>query len=94
MQFDDVCETGSLNQDKRLFVYVCLSQNLTLIKCIKCASHTSEVCVIHGSSVQFPSLCISSLFSDGHEIAVVYFRNGYMPQNYVSEQVLIKDLLY
>lgn len=28
-----------------------------------------------------------SLFSDGREVAVVYFRNGYMPQNYVSEQV-------
>uniref|UniRef100_A0A7N6BH03 Glutathione synthetase n=1 Tax=Anabas testudineus TaxID=64144 RepID=A0A7N6BH03_ANATE len=27
-----------------------------------------------------------SLFSDGREVAVVYFRNGYMPQNYVSEQ--------
>uniref|UniRef100_A0A8D3DGL1 Glutathione synthetase n=1 Tax=Scophthalmus maximus TaxID=52904 RepID=A0A8D3DGL1_SCOMX len=24
--------------------------------------------------------------SDGLEVAVVYFRNGYMPQNYVSEQ--------
>uniref|UniRef100_A0AAQ5XMX2 Glutathione synthetase n=1 Tax=Amphiprion ocellaris TaxID=80972 RepID=A0AAQ5XMX2_AMPOC len=27
-----------------------------------------------------------SLFSDGQEVAVVYFRNGYMPQNYMSEQ--------
>ncbi|XP_058266104.1 glutathione synthetase isoform X1 [Hemibagrus wyckioides] len=26
------------------------------------------------------------LFVDGQEIAVVYFRNGYMPQNYKSEQ--------
>ncbi|KAM4563030.1 glutathione synthetase isoform 1-T3 [Odontesthes bonariensis] len=26
------------------------------------------------------------LFVDGKEVAVVYFRNGYMPQNYVSEQ--------
>ncbi|KAI3357189.1 hypothetical protein L3Q82_015652 [Scortum barcoo] len=26
------------------------------------------------------------LFVDGQEVAVVYFRNGYMPQNYVSEQ--------
>lgn len=26
------------------------------------------------------------LFVDGREIAVVYFRNGYMPQNYTSEQ--------
>ncbi|XP_060930461.1 glutathione synthetase [Limanda limanda] len=26
------------------------------------------------------------LFVDGLEVAVVYFRNGYMPQNYVSEQ--------
>lgn len=32
-------------------------------------------------------LC-DSVFSDGLEVAVVYFRNGYMPQNYVSEQVL------
>lgn len=42
-RFDDVCKTGSLDHEKRLFV-------------------------------------------DGQEIAVVYFRNGYMPQNYVSEQ--------
>ncbi|KAF6723106.1 Glutathione synthetase [Oryzias melastigma] len=42
-RFDDVCRSGSLDQDKRLFV-------------------------------------------DGKEIAVVYFRNGYMPQNYTSEQ--------
>nr|XP_046252983.1 glutathione synthetase [Scatophagus argus] len=41
--FEDVWKTGSLDQDKRLFV-------------------------------------------DGEEVAVVYFRNGYMPQNYVSEQ--------
>lgn len=26
------------------------------------------------------------LFVDGHEVAVVYFRDGYDPQNYVSEQ--------
>ncbi|TNM86308.1 hypothetical protein fugu_006538 [Takifugu bimaculatus] len=26
------------------------------------------------------------LFVDGQEVAVVYFRNGYMPQNYQSEQ--------
>uniref|UniRef100_A0A3Q1EHH7 Glutathione synthetase n=1 Tax=Acanthochromis polyacanthus TaxID=80966 RepID=A0A3Q1EHH7_9TELE len=26
------------------------------------------------------------LFVDGQEVAVVYFRNGYMPQNYMSEQ--------
>lgn len=26
------------------------------------------------------------LFVDGHEVAIVYFRNGYMPQNYTSEQ--------
>ncbi|XP_051517776.1 glutathione synthetase-like isoform X2 [Myxocyprinus asiaticus] len=26
------------------------------------------------------------LFVDGREIAIVYFRNGYMPQNYTSEQ--------
>lgn len=26
------------------------------------------------------------LFVDGKEIAIVYFRNGYMPQNYTSEQ--------
>lgn len=26
------------------------------------------------------------LFVDGQEVAVVYFRNGYMPQNYVSEE--------
>lgn len=42
-RFDDVSKTGSLDQDKRLFV-------------------------------------------DGNEVAVVYFRNGYMPQNYTSEQ--------
>uniref|UniRef100_A0A671UDV2 Glutathione synthetase n=1 Tax=Sparus aurata TaxID=8175 RepID=A0A671UDV2_SPAAU len=42
-RFDDVCEKGSLDQDKRLFV-------------------------------------------DGQEVAVVYFRNGYMPQNYPSEK--------
>ncbi|AWP09216.1 putative glutathione synthetase-like isoform 2 [Scophthalmus maximus] len=42
-RFEDVCKSGSLDQDKRLFV-------------------------------------------DGLEVAVVYFRNGYMPQNYVSEQ--------
>lgn len=27
------------------------------------------------------------LFSDGQEVAVVYFRSGYMPENYTSEQV-------
>ncbi|KAM7410833.1 hypothetical protein PAMA_021002 [Pampus argenteus] len=43
-RFDDVCKTGSLDQDKRLFV-------------------------------------------DGCEVAVVYFRNGYMPQHYTSEQI-------
>ncbi|XP_041859049.1 glutathione synthetase [Melanotaenia boesemani] len=42
-RFDDVYKTGSLDQNKRLFV-------------------------------------------DGKEVAVVYFRNGYMPQNYISEQ--------
>ncbi|MCI4387556.1 hypothetical protein PGIGA_G00075500 [Pangasianodon gigas] len=42
-QFEDVSRSGSLDQNKRLFV-------------------------------------------DGQEIAVVYFRNGYMPQNYKSEQ--------
>ncbi|KAM9343423.1 glutathione synthetase isoform 2-T3 [Pholidichthys leucotaenia] len=42
-RFDDVSATGSLDQDKRLFV-------------------------------------------DGKEVAVVYFRNGYMPDNYTSEQ--------
>ncbi|XP_004070334.1 glutathione synthetase [Oryzias latipes] len=42
-RFDDVCRSGSLDQDKRLFV-------------------------------------------DGKEVAVVYFRNGYMPQNYTSEE--------
>uniref|UniRef100_A0A8C7YH57 Glutathione synthetase n=1 Tax=Oryzias sinensis TaxID=183150 RepID=A0A8C7YH57_9TELE len=42
-RFDDVCGSGSLDQDKRLFV-------------------------------------------DGKEVAVVYFRNGYMPQNYTSEE--------
>ncbi|XP_013871723.1 glutathione synthetase [Austrofundulus limnaeus] len=26
------------------------------------------------------------LFVDGTEVSVVYFRNGYMPQNYISEQ--------
>lgn len=42
-RFDDVFKTGSIDEDKRLFV-------------------------------------------DGEEVAVVYFRNGYMPQNYASEQ--------
>ncbi|XP_071331656.1 glutathione synthetase-like [Trachinotus anak] len=49
-RFDDVCKTGSLDQDKRLFV-------------------------------------------DGLEVAVVYFRNGYMPQNYTSEQAWDARLL-
>ncbi|KAG7999752.1 Glutathione synthetase [Nibea albiflora] len=31
--------------------------------------------------------------SDGQEVAVVYFRNGYMPQNYVSEQTWDARLL-
>ncbi|KAJ4919748.1 hypothetical protein JOQ06_022657 [Pogonophryne albipinna] len=42
-RFDDVSKTGSMDQDKRLFV-------------------------------------------DSQEVAVVYFRNGYMPQNYNSEK--------
>ncbi|KAM6928719.1 glutathione synthetase [Lycodopsis pacificus] len=33
------------------------------------------------------------LFVDGHEVAVVYFRNGYMPQNYISEQAWDARLL-
>lgn len=49
-RFDDVCKTGSLDENKRLFV-------------------------------------------DGQEVAVVYFRNGYMPQNYVSEQTWEARLL-
>ncbi|XP_070825420.1 glutathione synthetase [Chaetodon trifascialis] len=49
-RFDDVSKTGSLDQDKRLFV-------------------------------------------DGQEVAVVYFRNGYMPQNYSSEQTWDARLL-
>lgn len=49
-RFDDVCKTGSLDQDKKLFV-------------------------------------------DGKEVAVVYFRNGYMPQNYTSEQTWEARLL-
>ncbi|TMS01560.1 Glutathione synthetase [Larimichthys crocea] len=49
-RFDDVCKTGYLDQDKRLFV-------------------------------------------DGQEVAVVYFRNGYMPQNYLSEQTWDARLL-
>uniref|UniRef100_A0A8C4F0P4 Glutathione synthetase n=1 Tax=Dicentrarchus labrax TaxID=13489 RepID=A0A8C4F0P4_DICLA len=31
--------------------------------------------------------------SDGQEVAVVYFRNGYMPQNYISEQTWDARLL-
>ncbi|XP_030624793.1 glutathione synthetase [Chanos chanos] len=42
-QFDEVYKTGSLDENKRLFV-------------------------------------------DGQEVAIVYFRNGYMPNNYSSEQ--------
>ncbi|XP_061592815.1 glutathione synthetase [Cololabis saira] len=42
-RFDDVCQTGTLGPDRKLFV-------------------------------------------GGREVAVVYFRNGYMPQNYTSEQ--------
>uniref|UniRef100_UPI0037E7610E glutathione synthetase n=1 Tax=Semicossyphus pulcher TaxID=241346 RepID=UPI0037E7610E len=49
-RFDDVSKSGSLDQDKRLFV-------------------------------------------DGEEVAVVYFRNGYMPQNYTSEQTWDARLL-
>lgn len=49
-RFEDVNKTGSLDQDKRLFV-------------------------------------------DGQEVAVVYFRNGYMPQNYISEQAWDARLL-
>lgn len=49
-RFDDVCKTGSLDQDKKLFV-------------------------------------------DNKEVAVVYFRNGYMPQNYTSEQTWEARLL-
>uniref|UniRef100_A0AAY5K4U6 Glutathione synthetase n=1 Tax=Esox lucius TaxID=8010 RepID=A0AAY5K4U6_ESOLU len=41
-QFEDVCKTGCLDQNKRLFV-------------------------------------------DGREVAIVYFRNGYMPQNYTEQ---------
>uniref|UniRef100_A0A8C5DVS8 Glutathione synthetase n=1 Tax=Gouania willdenowi TaxID=441366 RepID=A0A8C5DVS8_GOUWI len=33
------------------------------------------------------------LFVDGQEVAVVYFRNGYMPQNYISEQAWDARLL-
>ncbi|XP_037336435.1 glutathione synthetase [Pungitius pungitius] len=49
-RFDDVTKTGSLDQNKKLFV-------------------------------------------DGREVAVVYFRNGYMPQNYISEQTWDARLL-
>lgn len=49
-RFDDVWTTGTLDQDKRLYV-------------------------------------------DGQEVAVVYFRNGYMPQNYISEQAWDARLL-
>nr|XP_020473606.1 glutathione synthetase [Monopterus albus]XP_020473607.1 glutathione synthetase [Monopterus albus]XP_020473608.1 glutathione synthetase [Monopterus albus]XP_020473609.1 glutathione synthetase [Monopterus albus] len=49
-RFDDVYETGRLDQDKRLFV-------------------------------------------GGQEVAVVYFRDGYMPQNYASEQAWDARLL-
>ncbi|KAM9856326.1 glutathione synthetase [Aulostomus maculatus] len=49
-RFDDVCRTGSIDQEKRLFV-------------------------------------------QGQEVAVVYFRNGYMPQNYTSEQTWEARLL-
>uniref|UniRef100_A0A8C1WMJ2 Glutathione synthetase n=1 Tax=Cyprinus carpio TaxID=7962 RepID=A0A8C1WMJ2_CYPCA len=45
-QFEGVCRTGSLDESKRLFVWV-----------------------------------------DGREVAIVYFHNGYMPQNYTSERV-------
>ncbi|KAJ8370633.1 hypothetical protein SKAU_G00106610 [Synaphobranchus kaupii] len=41
-RFEDVCKTGLLDQDKRLFI-------------------------------------------DGQEVAIVYFRNGYMPQNYTEQ---------
>uniref|UniRef100_A0A8C5G3M8 Glutathione synthetase n=1 Tax=Gouania willdenowi TaxID=441366 RepID=A0A8C5G3M8_GOUWI len=34
-----------------------------------------------------------SHLSDGQEVAVVYFRNGYMPQNYISEQAWDARLL-
>ncbi|XP_031142560.1 glutathione synthetase [Sander lucioperca] len=49
-RFDDVTKTGSLDQDKRLFV-------------------------------------------DDQEVAVVYFRNGYMPENYISEKTWDARLL-
>uniref|UniRef100_A0A8D0A1U2 Glutathione synthetase n=1 Tax=Sander lucioperca TaxID=283035 RepID=A0A8D0A1U2_SANLU len=34
-----------------------------------------------------------SLFSDDQEVAVVYFRNGYMPENYISEKTWDARLL-
>ncbi|KAF1390868.1 hypothetical protein PFLUV_G00062550 [Perca fluviatilis] len=49
-RFDDVTKTGSLDQDKRLFV-------------------------------------------DDQEVAVVYFRDGYMPENYISEKTWDARLL-
>ncbi|TDH11075.1 hypothetical protein EPR50_G00080430 [Perca flavescens] len=49
-RFDDVIKTGSLDQDKRLFV-------------------------------------------DDQEVAVVYFRDGYMPENYISEKTWDARLL-
>ncbi|XP_028266550.1 glutathione synthetase-like [Parambassis ranga] len=49
-RFNDVCKTGTLDKDKRLFV-------------------------------------------DGQEVAVVYYRNGYMPENYTSEQTWEARLL-
>lgn len=48
------------------------------------------MCVLMKDALQIKwSFCNSSSFlvRDGKEIAVVYFRNGYMPQNYTSEQV-------
>lgn len=46
------------------------------------------VCVRVGACVLLPGGLIpcASHLRDGQEVAVVYFRNGYMPENYQSEE--------
>uniref|UniRef100_A0A673JVC4 Glutathione synthetase n=1 Tax=Sinocyclocheilus rhinocerous TaxID=307959 RepID=A0A673JVC4_9TELE len=58
----------------------------------------SERCVLKFGKAEFSEIILiyvcrtgsldesRRLFVDGREIAIVYFRNGYMPQNYTSEK--------
>lgn len=98
-RFDDVFDSGSLDSDKRLFVYVCYQYpSIQVIGSCKYQYLKPVISYMVESDVVNPVIfvVISIFFGwrvllllrvcrGGQEVAIVYFRNGYMPQNYTDQ---------